>query len=152
MNNPTARTTLDFSTDSEPQLPRIQMAPLIDIVFLLICFFMLAAQLIQSQDDPSIELPAMDIPQARTAAPAEIIVNLRPDGTLNVNGALLIHDHLQKELRRQSAAAKSAGKPLRVVVRSDRRPRFDQLSKVLSLCKKAGLANITLRIQGSSHQ
>ena len=59
MNATDSAVRLDF-TEAAPDAARgLQVAPLIDVVFLLICFFMLASQLIQYQKDPAVELPVM---------------------------------------------------------------------------------------------
>jgi biopolymer transport protein ExbD len=139
------RTALHFQPPQRTAPLGIRIAPLIDIVFLLNCFFMLATELIQSQRDPAVELPAMLSPDARTEAPAEIIVNLRPDGAVTVHGAEMALDILKEYLAAQSVHAEESGRPLRVVVRADRRQRFARFDEVLNVCRDAGLEQVVLR-------
>jgi biopolymer transport protein ExbD len=138
----------------------IPIAPLIDIVFLLICFFMLATQLVQTQADPSVQLPAMSESKADREIPAEIIVNVRNDGTLLINGQTLAMNRLTGYLASQAArsaqvaragvggtSGTSEAQPLRVVIRADRRQRFDRLDKVLDACRQAGIDQVILRAE-----
>ena len=71
----------------EPQEERsLQMAPLIDVVFLLICFYLFVAQLITNQKDPSVHLAEMGSPIAARETPAEVTINLRSDGAITMGG------------------------------------------------------------------
>jgi biopolymer transport protein ExbD len=122
----------------------IRMAPLIDIVFLLICFYLLVAELIRSQKDPTVALPAMAHAAAGEEVPAEVVVNLRADATVTVNG-VEVAERLTRLLRAERAKAARTSQPFRVVVRADRRQRFGRLDEVLVACKRAGLATIVFR-------
>ena len=133
---------LDFSPRGDGAAVTVQMAPLIDIVFLLICFFMLTTQLIAMQEDETIELPTMTAPVSQPKSPAEIVVNIRADGTLRANSTVVSLAELRDLLTRESARAAAAAKPLRVVVRTDRRQKFAMLGKVMGVCAEAGVKNV----------
>jgi len=128
--------------------PRIQVAPLVDIVFLLVCFFMLTSQLIQRHKDPAVELPVMTSPDAAHEVPAEVTVNLRPDGALSVGGRRIAVDDLDGILAAHLARAQRRGEALRVVVRADRRQRFARLDEVLDVCRRVRLPQIVFRARG----
>lgn len=137
--------TLDFAPPPRRRRVAIRMAPLIDIVFLLICFYLLVAELIRSQKDPTVALPAMAHAAAGEELPAEVVVNLRADATVTVNGVEVAVERLTRLLRTERAKALRSRQPLRVVVRADRRQRFGRLDDVLGACKRAGLATIVFR-------
>lgn len=127
---------------------RFRVAPLVDIVFLLICFFMLTSQLIQSHKDPEVELPIMTSPDAAKEVPAEVTVNLRPDGALSVGGRRVALDDLAGVLTAHLARARRSGEAVRVVVRADRRQRFARLDEVLDVCRSIRLPQIIFRARG----
>ena len=123
----------------------VLVAPLIDIVFLLICFYLLVAQLISGQKDPAVQLPVM---AAMTAdeQPAELVINLRRDGAVLVGGRSMTGDELAALLRQQRQEAEQASEPLRVVIRADARQRFAALDDdVLKICKDCGVTDYILR-------
>jgi len=128
--------------------PRFQVAPLVDIVFLLVCFFMLTSQLIQTHKDPEVDLPIMTSPGAAREVPAEVTVNLRPDGTLSVGGRRIVVDDLAGVLTAHLARARRRGEAVRVVVRADRRQRFARLDEVLDVCRSIRLPQIVFRARG----
>jgi biopolymer transport protein ExbD len=138
---------LDFSP-AQPSSPMgIQIAPLIDIVFLLICFFMFAMQLMQTQADASVQVPVMSSERADPQTPAEIIVNVRRDGTIRVNSAEVTPDGLTGLLAGEVARSTKRPIPLRVVIRADRRQHYDGLDKALNACRRAGITQIILRAE-----
>ena len=123
----------------------MQVAPLIDIVFLLICFYLLVAQLISTQKDPTVELPEMASPAARPEDPAEFVINLRHDGTVTVEGRPVELRAVRAMLAEQLARAERTKQPLRVVVRADRRQRFGKLDELLKVCRQAGARQVVYR-------
>jgi len=136
---------LRFEQVTEHETIALQVAPMVDIVLFLICFFMLASEMVQGQKDRLVELPYMKSPLAAVETRAEVIVNLRPDGAVTVQGESLALDSLAGLLAGESQAARREGRPLRVVVRADRRQRFAALDDVLTACRKAGLEQVVFR-------
>jgi len=142
------RKAIHFEKATEHETLTLQVAPLVDIVLFLICFFMLASELVRSQKDPAVELPQMTSPQGASEAPAEVTVNLRADGAITVDGRTVALDLLPGLVASQAAHAQQDGRPFRVVVRADRRQRFAALDDVMSACRKAGLAQVVFRATG----
>ena len=140
-----APSTIRFVAEAPAEPPGVQVAPLIDIVFLLICFYLLVAQLISTQKDPAVQLPAMSSPAGRQESPAEFVINVRRDGAVAVGGRAVALGELRGMLSEQSARAVEAGRPLRVVVRADRRGSAGQLDAVLQACREAGLRTVVFR-------
>ena len=123
----------------------LQMAPLIDIVFLRICFYLFVAQLISGQKDRSVELPVMVSPAARAELPAELVVNVREDGVVTVGGRVVALGHLAAILTGESVPGRQRGPAVRVVVRADRRQPFGNLDDVLAVCRECGVTQVVFR-------
>jgi biopolymer transport protein ExbD len=136
---------LQFVPPSSGGQPGIQIAPMVDIVFLLICFFMLATELVSSQQDERVSLPEMSNPESRSQAPAEIIVNLLADGSVSLGGRTLSRSGLEPLLTAENTRAMERSQPLRVVIRADRRQHYAALDDVLSACRRAGLTQVIFR-------
>jgi biopolymer transport protein ExbD len=141
---------LRFVAPDDSRGSLLQMAPLVDIVFLLICFYLFVSQTINEQADPRVSLPVMTADVAAPEQPAEIVINVLAPGTsgggeLIVLGQTVNASELDVLLRNEAAKARAAGQSLRVVVRADRRQRFRSLQEVLVTCKRAGLSQVILR-------
>jgi len=132
MNFSSAKTRL-------PERPAIQMAPLIDIVFLLLIFFMSASIFYQLETEINITVPTASKAAETKRAPGEIIINLRRDGTIIVNQRQMGHDELGDMLDRVSKLYK--GQP--VIIRADRETYHKDVIQVLDICAGADIWNVS---------
>ena len=139
------RGTFNFVADTPRDAAGLQVAPLIDIVFLLICFYLLVAQLTTEQKDASVELPAMAKAALAVERPAEIVINLRRDGGVVVGGRTIDNEGLQTLLAGAVADSRRSGQPLRVVLRADGRQRSGNMNRVLDTCRRMGVRQIVFR-------
>ena len=67
----------------------IQLAPMIDIVFLLLIFFLVTWQFSRSEQDSKVKVPTSSQGKEETRAISEINVNIRQGGELVINGETL---------------------------------------------------------------
>jgi len=119
--------------------PALQMAPLIDIIFLLLIFFMAASIFYQLETEIDITVPAAKESQDIRRAPGEIIINIRKDGTVVVNQRILSDSQLENMLSRISRLYK--GQP--VIIRADRNTYHKDVIKVLDTCAGADIWNVS---------
>jgi biopolymer transport protein ExbD len=128
--------TQRLASSLPPRRARVSLTPLIDVVFILLIFFMLASSLLQWR---SIDLDA----SARTAAaPSKgksIIVDVRTDG-IRIGGETIALDTLSRRLE-----AKIAETPdQRVLVRPAEGVLLQDAIIVLDRLKAAGITNMSL--------
>ncbi|GAB4190461.1 MAG: protein TolR [Phycisphaeraceae bacterium] len=144
-----------------PTKPQMNITPLIDVVFLLIIFFMLVNNIITEQSVPMI-VPQLEEPQTReldeqgrlivNIAPAEYAYNERLDDPLNFDGeASFIRVGLQtykaSDLDSVTAAlveAKSENPNLEVVLRSDGALYYGVVQPVMGAITRAGIDKVHL--------
>ena len=71
---------------TDQQKLEINLTPMIDVVFLLIIFFMVATKFAEIERDIRINPPSSNHAQPVTAPPQELIVNVTEDGRYIING------------------------------------------------------------------
>lgn len=125
--------------------PRIGMAPLVDIVLLLICFYLLVMQSMQARTDDQIILPMMANNQTSELTPAELIVNITAEGVMSLNGLAVEPRELRGLLQREQQRVADTGQGLNVVLRADGRQRYRMLDAAMKACREAGLSTVTIR-------
>lgn len=119
--------------------PSIQMAPLIDIVFLLLIFFMSASIFYQLETEINITVPTAESSTEMERSPGEVIINIREDGSIVVNQRELSYAELEKMLGRISQLYR--GQP--VIIRADSRTFHKNVIRVLDICASTDIWNVS---------
>lgn len=123
-----------------------QMAPMIDIVFLLLIFFLVTYQITEQEKDTRVAVPTSTegVQTARVAN--EIVVNLTADGEITIAGEPFTKDQLRQKLERivkASTIANAGGadqQPVRI--RADGDGTNQNLFEVIDEITRAGIWNI----------
>lgn len=120
----------------------LSLTPLIDIVFLLLVFFMLTAHFVEEQD------LEVQLPEAQSGEPREqegpLTVTLREDGELMVEGAVVPPGQLEAVLRRNLE-----GRPKRQVrVRGDTEADLGAMVEIMDAARAAGAETLDMATRG----
>lgn len=118
---------------------QFQLAPMIDVVFLLLCFFMTTTLYSQWETEVDITLPTASTGESLQRLAGEIIINVFADGDLVVNGRQLSLDDLGGLLLRVSELF--PGQP--VVIRGDEAADYGTIMQVMDRCRAADIFNIS---------
>ncbi len=116
--------------------PLISLTPLIDVVFILLVFFMLASSFL---DWRAIELDAPAAAAAGSSLEGALLVEVRPDG-LRLSGETVSLDGLTDRV----AARVAATPDQRVLVKPVSGVSFQQAVRVLDRLTAAGAADLSL--------
>ncbi|MEM9409920.1 MAG: biopolymer transporter ExbD [Planctomycetota bacterium] len=119
----------------------LTMTPLIDVVFLLLIFFLVASRFSEEERYLDLNLPSVSEAMSATAEVNEIVINIDADGKYFIDGAFRPLEQVESILGR----AKS-NNPLSqsVVIRADKTVEFDAVAAAMNLCKKVGIDDFTV--------
>lgn len=121
----------------------MQLAPMIDIVFLLLIFFIVTWQFSRSETEMKISVPSSQEGADPKRVLGEIIVNVRVTGEVVVEGQVMTQAQLKQKL---SAIAKQhQNQPVRL--RGDSKAEYQTIVEVIDTCQKAGIWNISFATQ-----
>jgi biopolymer transport protein ExbD len=123
----------------EPQPAAMQMAPMIDIVFLLLIFFIVTWQFSREEMDLRIAVPTSEEGADPQRVLGEIILNVRTDGSVTVWGESKTKPQLKQIL--SEIALQHKNQPVRV--RGDATTPFQRIVEVIDTCQQAGIWNIS---------
>lgn len=147
-----------------PEPLGFQLTPMLDVVFILLIFFVVTQKFILNEQDLAVEVPtAAGDEKDATRAIEEIILNARevleiePDAEIRARdlaagrkpGELVITinrqeyklEELDAPLRRQVANQKE----LPVCIRADKDMRWEKVVRVVEACTSAGVYNIRFK-------
>ena len=131
---------MNFMKNRRSRAPAVQMASLMDIVFLLLCFFVTSSVFSQWETEVAITLPTAKSATIPGRMPGEIILNLNADGKVSVNGHALSLEEVTKRLTR--IAENFPGQP--VVIRADKTCSYETLMSLIDACRTANVWNFSL--------
>lgn len=125
------------SSQSRDNVPVVEMTPMIDIVFLLIIFFMVAAQFAQ-QAKVELNLPEEIGEQKVAEQVSRFIININKNGEfiLDETKGVISRDELNAQL---DSLGQDGILWEDVTIRADRNASTEALNEVLSLLSKHGL-------------
>lgn len=115
--------------------PSIEMTPIIDMVFLLLIFFLVATTYQQSERELAIALPEAEAAGPISTMLREIIINVDSEGAIIVGGQTMTLE----ELRTLVADAVRVNPDQKVSVRGDKDLAYGVIARVLDICKAAGV-------------
>lgn len=120
------------------------MTPMIDVVFLLIIFFLVSSHLARQETQLDLPLPVADSgEQPPETAPPRITFNILRDGTVLLAGRSVARDQLRERL---AAAVAEAGEDVEIRIRSDRDVAYDRVEPLLMACARSGIWNVTFGV------
>ena len=115
-----------------------QMAPMIDIMFLLLIFFMAAIVYAKDETTIGIKVPTADTGVRTTRQRSEIIVNIDEQGDIFVNNIKMLPTRLTQLLG--EVAEEHRMQP--VIIRADARTDHEYVVRVLDICRKVDISNV----------
>ena len=140
--------------DNTPPPASFQLAPMIDIVFLLLIFFLVTYQITEQEKDTRVSVPTSTQGSQEARVSNEIVVNLTKDGIITINNEVYTKDQLREMLERIMENAKIAGQdqadqqPVRI--RCDADGTNQVLFEVMDEIQKAGIWNIRFANRASA--
>jgi biopolymer transport protein ExbD len=127
----------------------INLTPMIDVILTLLIFFMAATKLYDwNEQKLDVQLPEVGVAKPITEAPAEIVVRIAQDGTIEYGGETVTVSEMKARLR----TARDNYVDQTVVIRGDGRVPFRRVAEVMSGCEEAGITQIAVHVRQISDQ
>ena len=114
----------------------LSLTPLIDIVFLLLIFFLVTTRFADEDRAMDVDLPTASEAQPMVVKPKEIFVNIDKEGLLYLGGHEKTLAEVEDVLR--AAAANNPGKQS-AIIRADKWSPLNATVQVMNMCKKVGV-------------
>ena len=119
-------------------LSSLSLTPLIDVVFLLLAFFLVATRFAKEERELDVVLPAASEAKPLSAKPKEIFVNVDEDGSYLVQSKIVDQEQLEAILI--AASDRNPGNQS-VIIRADEGCTWKYVVTVMNLCNKAKITD-----------
>lgn len=120
--------------------PTLNLTPMIDIVFLLIIFFMVGTQFNEQERQYEVQVPSVSDAPPLTSRPDEIVVTVDAEGQVSIRDEQLTLAALEQRL----SQARENYVDQTVVVRGSGPDPYQNVMDVLAACHRAKINHISL--------
>lgn len=133
---------MPLSTHVDEQ-PTMNLTSMIDVVLLLLIFFMVGTKFSEMERHLDFQLPRVENSQALSSTPSRHEVSVAATGQVALNGKLVSLDELGKAL----ADARRTEPRVRVIVRGEASGPFQNVAEVLRSCRDAGIGDLAISVR-----
>ena len=130
---------MKFQSQFGSERTGIQLAPMIDVVFLLLIFFIVLWNYARFETEIDISVPAASAGENPERTIGEIVVNVKKEGGITIEGI----ERTELETLEMFKSIVAAYPDQALILRGDKEASFDHIVKVLNLCKEANIWNIS---------
>jgi len=129
---------MNFRKRAQPQLLGFQIAPMVDILLVLLVFFIVTWNFAITENELDVKVPTAASATEQKVANQPAVINVRKDGTVVMERKELTLDKLREKLRGLS----EVDPDFAVVLRGDKQLPFENLVAVMDVCRQANIYNM----------
>ncbi len=123
------------------------MTPMIDVVFLLIIFFLVSSHLARQETQLELALPTAksgedDLDQETP----RVTINVKPDGTMWLAGRIVRREELTQKLRAVAKEKQNAN--VKVRIRGSKQAAYASIEPIMIACTKSGIWQVDYAVYG----
>ena len=126
---------------------RFNITPMIDVVFLLIIFFLVASYFIRSEQSRKVTLPVASKGQSdEISSPHRLTITIEPDGKLSIAGTRMSEKQILKRIDELKEVHADAAHPPEVRIRSDRNAQFGSIRTLIEHCASRNIRSVRFAV------
>lgn len=118
--------------------PGIQLAPLVDVLLLLLIFFLMTWNAARNENELDVKVPKASSAKEKSAPIGDVVINVKSDGNVVVNRRNLSGNELTDLLK----GLVQLNSEQAVVIRGDEAGAYKNIVEVLNICSQAGVSNV----------
>ncbi len=127
--------------------PSINMTPMIDVVFLLIIFFLVSSHLAKQENQVELDLPTAASGLHDLDSREHVTVNILASGQWQMAGVMIDEPAARARLRQRTM---QTSQPLQLKIRTDRGVPYERIEPLLRAAAASGIGDIAFSVYDSS--
>ncbi len=129
---------MKFRRRSAPNVLGFQIAPMVDILLVLLCFFIVTWSIAKKENELDVKVPSEQNAKEQVAVLNQTVLNVKSDGKVVWNKKEVAPTELAARLKELSSLFPDYA----IIVRGDERAPFVYIANVLDICRGAGIWNV----------
>ncbi len=129
---------MKFRTRQTPTIIGFQIAPMVDILLVLMCFFIVTWNFARKEMDLDVKVPAAESGKESAAVMNQTVLNVRADGSVIWNRKTIT----PKDLRAKLLELSELFPDYAIILRGDQQAKYEDIVAVLDICREARIWNV----------
>jgi biopolymer transport protein ExbD len=130
---------------------RFNITPMIDVVFLLIIFFLVASYFLRSEQSQAVQLPgAVGGQEDPGGALTHLTITVEADGRWSIAGQPLTHAQVETRIQELAAAAAAGERTGHLRIRADRDAAYREIRQLIEICAAHQIRGIQFAVSGQT--
>jgi biopolymer transport protein ExbD len=129
---------MKFRSRSEPVPVAFQIAPMVDILLVLLCFFVITWSMARKENELDVRVPAAQAAQESNPVVNQTVLNVKADGSIVWDRKPISRETLQEKLK----SLASLYPDYAIILRGDVKTDYEHIVQVLDTCRQAGIWNV----------
>ena len=129
---------MKFRRRARPEVIGFQIAPMVDILLVLLCFFIITWNFARKEMELDVKVPAAQSGKEGVNAVSQTVLNVKQDGTVVWNRKTVGAGELRERLGELARIYPDYA----IILRGDERAAYRAIINVLDICRDAGIWNV----------
>jgi biopolymer transport protein ExbD len=129
---------MKFRRRTKPEVIGFQIAPMVDILLVLLCFFIITWNFAKKEMELDVKVPAAQSGKEGVNAVSQTVLNVKQDGTVVWNRKTVAAGELRERLGELARIYPDYA----IILRGDERAAYRAIVNVLDICRDAGIWNV----------
>jgi biopolymer transport protein ExbD len=129
---------MKFRKRADPYVLGFQIAPMVDILLVLLCFFIVTWSFARKENELDVKVPSAQNAKDSNPVVNQTVLNVKADGTVVWNRKTIAAPDLAMKLKELSGLFPDYA----IIVRGDERVPFRFIANVLDICREANIWNV----------
>lgn len=129
---------MKLRTRQAPHIIGFQIAPMVDILLVLMCFFIVTWSFARKEMDLDVKVPAAESGKESAPVMNQTVLNVKSDGTVIWNRKATSLEDLRARLKQLSGLYPDYA----IILRGDTKARYEDIVAVLDVCREANIWNV----------
>ena len=127
---------------AEPLVMGFQIAPMVDVLLVLLCFFILTWNFARKEMELDVTVPTAEHAGEPSLNVNQSVLNLKADGSMVMNTKPITFD----ELAERMAALAKINPEYAIILRGDENVPYKYVARIVGVCNGAGISNVLLPV------
>lgn len=133
---------MKFRRRAEPNVMGFQIAPMVDVLLVLLCFFILTWNFARKEMELDVKVPTAEHGGEPSLEANQTVLNLKQDGSLVMNTKPVTYEELSEKM----VALARINKDYAIILRGDENVPYKYVARVLDVCRGAGIWNVAFPV------